>query len=174
MISYGKQSIDSSDIDAIVDVLNGDWLTQGPAVDTFEDDLKKYFGSNHASAVANGTAALHLTGLALSWQPDDIVITSPITFLATANCIIYAGATPDLVDIDPVSYTIDPNQVENKIKAHRNKGKKVKTGGSRTPSSRLVHQLCSSPLGDELFPFFLFIVLGKDFGITGWRHSPLS
>ena len=76
-----------------------------------------YFGSNHACAVANGTAALHLTGLALEWQPGDIVITSPITFLATANCIVYAGATPDFVDIDPVSYTIDPNLVEEKIKS---------------------------------------------------------
>ncbi len=118
MISYGKQSIDQSDIDAVVNVLNGDWLTQGPAVDIFEDDLKKYFGSKHVCAIANGTAALHLTGLALNWQPDDIVITSPITFLATANCIIYAGATPDLVDIDPVSYTLDPNKVDEKIKSH--------------------------------------------------------
>ena len=127
MIPYGKQSIDQSDIDAVVKVLKSDWLTQGSAVETFENDLNNYFGSKHACAVSNGTAALHLTGPALGWQPGDIVITTPITFLATANCIIYAGATPDFVDIDPVSYTIDPNQVENKIKAHRNKGKKVKT-----------------------------------------------
>ena len=106
MISYGKQSIDQSDIDAVVEVLNGDWLTQGPAVDTFEDDLKKYFGSNHACAVANGTAALHLTGLALSWQPDDIVITTPITFVSTTNSIVYSGATPDFVDIDPKTTTV--------------------------------------------------------------------
>ena len=127
MIPYGKQSIDQSDIDAVVKVLKSDWITQGSAVETFENDLNNYFGSKHACAVSNGTAALHLTGPALGWQPGDIVITTPITFLATANCIIYAGATPDFVDIDPVSYTIDPNQVENKIKAHRNKGKKVKT-----------------------------------------------
>ncbi len=126
MISYGKQSIDQSDIDAVVDVLNGDWLSQGPAIETFEDDLKKYFGSKHVCAIANGTAALHLTGLALSWQPDDIVITSPVTFLATANCIIYAGATPDLVDIDPVSYTLDPNKVDEKIKSHQFRGNNVK------------------------------------------------
>jgi len=127
LIPYGKQSIDQSDIDAVVKVLKSDWITQGSAVETFENDLNNYFGSKHACAVSNGTAALHLTGPALGWQPGDIVITTPITFLATANCIIYAGATPDFVDIDPVSYTIDPNQVENKIKAHRNKGKKVKT-----------------------------------------------
>ena len=65
MISYGKQFIDQSNIDAVVDVLNGDWLTQGPAVETFENDLKSYFGAKNVCAVANGTAALHLTGLAL-------------------------------------------------------------------------------------------------------------
>ena len=126
MISYGKPFIDQSDIDAVVKVLKGDWLTQGPAVESFENDLKNYFGARHACAVANGTAALHLTGLALEWEPDDIVITSPITFLATANCIVYVGATPDFADIDPVTYTIDPNMLEEKIKAHQLKGKKVK------------------------------------------------
>jgi perosamine synthetase len=126
MISYGKQSIDQSDIDSVVEVLKGDWLTQGPTVDVFENDLNNYFGSKYACAVANGTAALHLTGLALGWQSGDIVITTPITFLATANCIVYAGATPDFVDIDPVTYTIDPNLVEEKVKAYQSKGKKVK------------------------------------------------
>jgi len=126
MISYGKQSIDQSDIDAVVDVLNGDWLTQGSAVDTFENDLKLYFGSSHACAVANGTAALHLTGLALGWQQDDIVITSPLTFMATANCIVYTGATPDFVDIDSTTYTIDPNLVEDKIRLYQSNGKTVK------------------------------------------------
>jgi len=126
MISYGKQSIDQSDIDAVVEVLKGDLLTQGSAVETFENDLHNYFGSNYTCAVANGTAALHLTALALEWQPGDIVITTPMTFLATANCIVYVGATPDFVDIDIVSYTIDPNQVEEKVKDFQSKGKKVK------------------------------------------------
>ena len=126
MISYGKQSIDQSDIDSVVKVLKGDWLTQGDAIETFENDLKNHFGTYHACAVSNGTAALHLTGLALGWQSSDIVITTPLSFLATANCIVYAGATPDFSDIDPVSYTIDPNQVEDKIKTYQLKGKKVK------------------------------------------------
>ena len=126
MISYGKQFIDQPDIDAVVDVLNSDWLTQGPAVGTFENDLKDYFGAKYCCAVSNGTAALHLTGLALGWQPGDIVITSPITFLATANCIVYAGATPDFVDIDSITYTLDPNQLEKKIKAYQAKDIKVK------------------------------------------------
>ena len=126
MISYGKQSIDQSDIDAVIEVLKSDWLTQGPAVGQFENDLKNYFGAKHVCAVANGTAALHLTGLALGWQPGDIVTTTPITFLATANCIVYAGATPDFVDIDPITYTMDPNRVEEKIKAYQSEGKNVK------------------------------------------------
>jgi UDP-4-amino-4,6-dideoxy-N-acetyl-beta-L-altrosamine transaminase len=126
MISYGKQSIDQADIDAVVKVLKGDWLTQGPAIKNFETDLKNYFGAKHTCVVANGTSALHLAGLALGWQPGDIVITSPLTFLATVNCIIYAGATPDFVDIDPVNYTINPFLVEEKIKSYRSKGIKVK------------------------------------------------
>jgi perosamine synthetase len=126
MISYGKQTIDQTDIDAVVEVLKGDWLTQGPAVNKFEKNLKSYFGSQHACAVSNGTAALHLAGLTLGWEPGDIVITSPLTFLATANCIVYSGATPDFVDIDPISYTIDPNLIEEKVKAYQSKGKKVK------------------------------------------------
>jgi len=125
LISYGKQSIDQSDIDAVIEILKGDWLTQGSAVETFEKDLKVYFGADHACAVANGTAALHLTGLVLGWKHGDIVITSPITFLATANCIIYTGATPDFADIDPVTCTIDPNKVEEKVKFYQSKGKNV-------------------------------------------------
>jgi perosamine synthetase len=126
VISYGKQSIDQSDIDAVVEVLKGDWLTQGPAVETFENDLKSYFGAKHCCAVSNGTAALHLTGLALGWHPGDVIITTSITFLATANCIVYAGAIPDFVDIDPVSYTIDPNQIEDKVRFYKSKGNTVK------------------------------------------------
>ena len=80
MITYGRQSIDQSDIDAVVEVLKCDWLTQGPAVERFENDLKLFFGAKYACAVSNGTAALHLTGMTLGWQPGDIVISSPITF----------------------------------------------------------------------------------------------
>ena len=126
MISYGKQSIDQSDIDAIVEVLKSDWLTQGPAVRTFENDLQNYFGAKHTCVVSNGTAALHLAGLALGWKPGDIVLTTPLTFLATANSIVYSGATPNFVDIDVDTYTIDSNLVEEKVKDYREKGKKVK------------------------------------------------
>ena len=82
MISYGKQTIEKDDIEAIIDVLNGDWLTQGPAIDLFEKDLCDYFGSQYACAVSNGTAALHLAAIALGWSKGDIILTTPITFLA--------------------------------------------------------------------------------------------
>ena len=126
MISYGKQSIDQSDIDHVIEVLKSDWLTQGPAVELFENHLMTYFGSNHACVVSNGTAALHLVGLALGWQKGDIIITSPNTFLSTANCILFSGSQPDFADIDHCSYTINPNLVEEKIKYHTSRGKQVK------------------------------------------------
>lgn len=126
MISYGKQSIEQDDIDAIVQVLKSDWLTQGPAVEIFESSLSRYFGSKYACALSNGTAALHLAALALDWKAGDVVITTPLTFLATANCIVYSGATPDFVDIDPISYTINPELVEAKVKKYQNIGKRVK------------------------------------------------
>ncbi len=126
MINYGKQSIDQEDINAVKSVLEGDWLTQGPNVATFENSLKSYFKSNYACAVSNGTAALHLAGLALGWSENDIIITSPLTFLASANAIIYCGATPDFVDIDPLTYTLDVNFLEEKIKRLISENKKVK------------------------------------------------
>jgi len=124
--SYGKQSIDKTDIAEVVKVLNTDWLTQGPKVQEFEKGLGNKFGAKYVSAVSNGTAALHLTGLALGWKPNDIVITSPITFLASANCILYSGATPDFVDIDEKYCTIDINKLEDKIKKYIRKNKSIK------------------------------------------------
>ena len=126
MLSYGRQSIDQSDINSVTEILKGDWLTQGPITEKFENNLKSYFGTKYCCAVSNGTAALHLSGIALEWKEEDIIITSPITFLASANCILYSRATPDFVDIDPISYTINPNQLEEKLKLYQNKGKKVK------------------------------------------------
>lgn len=124
--SYGKQTIEQDDIDAVVEVLKSDWLTQGSKVKEFEDALSNKFNSKYASAVANGTGSLHLIGLALGWGKDDIVITSPITFLSSANCAIYCSSTPDFVDIDPLSYTIDVNKLEDKLKSHKKQNKKVK------------------------------------------------
>ena len=125
MISYGKQFIDSKDIYAINKVLKGDWLTQGPQIEKFERALKNYFGAKYCAVVSNGTAALHLTGIALGWKKKDIVLTSPISFLSSSNSILYAGATPNFVDIDSSSYNIDVNKLEEKIRYLNFKSKKV-------------------------------------------------
>ncbi len=124
--SYGKQFIEDDDIQAVIDVLKSDWLTQGPTIGHFEKSLCEELGASYASVVANGTAALHLAGVALGWVKEDVVLTTPMTFLATANCILYAGASPDFVDIDEISYTIDVNKLEDKVRDYRKKGKKIK------------------------------------------------
>ena len=98
--SYGKQSITDGDVEAVIQALRSDWLTQGPSVSRFEDDLAKRFGAKAAVAVSNGTASLHLIGLALGWQKGDLILTTPNTFLASANCALYCGADVDFVDID--------------------------------------------------------------------------
>lgn len=114
-IPYGRQSISEEDIQAVVDVLRSDWLTQGPAVERFERAVADYCGARYAVAVANGTAALHLAALAAGFGAGDEVITSPITFVASANCILYAGATPVFADIDARSYCIDPAQIRARL-----------------------------------------------------------
>jgi UDP-4-amino-4,6-dideoxy-N-acetyl-beta-L-altrosamine transaminase len=114
-IPYGKQCIDQSDIDQVVEVLKSDFLTQGPYVSKFEDDFSKYVGSKYAVAVANGTAALHLSMMALEVEKGDVVITSPITFVASANCVRYCGGGVDFVDIDSETYLIDLNLFEEKL-----------------------------------------------------------
>ncbi len=107
-IPYGRQSISEQDIQAVVDVLRGDWLTCGPTVDAFEKALCETTGAGHAAAVANGTAALHLAMLAAKIGPGDRVLTSPNTFLASANCAEYVGATADFADIDPETLNLSP------------------------------------------------------------------
>lgn len=124
--SYGRQSINISDIKAVLKVLKSDRLTQGPYIEKFEKALGNKFGAKYVSVVSNGTAALHLTGLALGWKPNDIIITSPITFLASANCIVYSGAIPDFIDIDKDYYTIDVNKLEEKIKYYNKQKKNIK------------------------------------------------
>ncbi|NSW44720.1 MAG: UDP-4-amino-4,6-dideoxy-N-acetyl-beta-L-altrosamine transaminase [Bacteroidales bacterium] len=111
-IPYGRQHITDEDIAAVVKVLKSDYLTQGPLIEEFEKAFANYIGSKYAVAVANGTAALHLAVLALGVNNGDKVITSPITFAASANCILYAGAEVEFCDIDEKTYTIDINKVE--------------------------------------------------------------
>ena len=114
-IPYGRQCIDEEDIQAVSAVLRSDFLTTGPAVGSFELALTKVTGARYAVAIANGTAALHAAVAAAHIGPGDEVITSPITFAASANCALYVGATPVFADIDPRTYNIDPADVERKI-----------------------------------------------------------
>ena len=107
MISYGKQTIEEDDLLAVSDSLKSDWLTQGPQIEIFEKDLKDYFGSKYCKVVSNGTAALHLTALALGWKKEDLILTSPLSFVATANCALYVGANVDFVDISLHDYNIN-------------------------------------------------------------------
>ena len=125
MINYGKQFIDSNDIKAVVKVLKSDLITQGHQVEKFESALKLKFGAKFCRVLSNGTAALHLAGMALGWKKGDIILTTPISFLATANCILYSGATPDFVDINNSSYNIDTDKLANKIKKLNFRSKKV-------------------------------------------------
>lgn len=106
MIPYGRQDIRQDDIDIVVDVLRSDFLTQGPMVPRFEKIVAEHVGARHALAVNSATSALHIACLALDLGPGDILWTSPITFVASANCALYCGATVDFVDIDPVTYNM--------------------------------------------------------------------
>jgi len=115
MIPYGRQSIDEEDIQAVVEVLRSDWLTTGPKVEEFERAFADFVGAKEAVAVCNGTAALHATIHALGIEPGDEVIVPPMTFAATANCVIFQGGTPVFADVDSETLLIDPKQVESKL-----------------------------------------------------------
>ena len=114
-IYYGRQWIDKEDIDAVSRVLKSDYITCGPSVHEMEEALEKYTGAKHAVAVSNGTAALHCACIAAGIGPGDEVITTPITFAASANCALYCGAKPVFADINPDTYNIDPESIKEKI-----------------------------------------------------------
>ena len=115
LLPYGKQWIDGSDIEAVVEVLRGDWITQGPAIERFERAVADYVGARYAVAFCNGTAALHGACFAAGIGQGDEVITTPITFLASSNCVLYMGGKPIFADIDPITYNIDPEQIAIRI-----------------------------------------------------------
>ena len=106
MIPYGHQDINQNDIDAVEKILRSDFLTQGPVVPAFEDAIKKYCDVKYAVAVNSATSALHVACLALGVGPGDSVWTTPITFVASANCALYCGASVEFVDIDPLTYNL--------------------------------------------------------------------
>lgn len=114
-LPYGKQWIDDDDIQAVVSVLKSDFLTQGPAIEQFEKRICEITGARYCIAVCNGTAALHLAVAALNLEKRIYGITSPITFTASANCMVYNDIRPDFADIDEKTYCIDPDEIEKKI-----------------------------------------------------------
>lgn len=114
-LNYGKQSIDEDDIHAVVEALQSKNLTQGPKIADFEEELCRYTGARFAVACNSGTSALHMTCLAAGVGPGDEVITSPITFVASANCAVYCGAKPVFADIEAATYNISPAEIEKKI-----------------------------------------------------------
>lgn len=115
-IPYGHHHITQEDIDAVIEVLQSDYLTQGPRIKEFEDEFAAHIGCKYAVAVANGTAALHLSTIALSVKPGDKVITTPITFVASANCVRYCGGEVIFADIDPDTYLLDIEAVKKLLK----------------------------------------------------------
>lgn len=119
-ISYGRQTIDEEDVKAVISALTSEKITQGPLVEEFEKELAQRTGAAHAVVCSNGTAALHLACLAAGVGKGDAVVTSPLTFLASSNAALYTGATPIFADIDPLTYNIDPSEVEKKISFNSN------------------------------------------------------
>jgi UDP-4-amino-4,6-dideoxy-N-acetyl-beta-L-altrosamine transaminase len=117
MISYGRQSINDSDVDAVVQTLRGDWLTQGPAIEEFEAAVAEYVGVKFAVAYSSGTSALHGAAAAAELGPGDILVTSPLTFMASANAARFVGAQPQLVDIEAATWNIDMDAVPKNARA---------------------------------------------------------
>ena len=141
MIPYGRQDISQADIDAVVNVLRSDFLTQGPVVPAFEKAVANYCGTQHAVAVNSATSALHIACLALGVGKGDVVWTTPITFVASANCALYCGATVDFVDIDPRTYNLSVGRLAEKLAW-------AKKGGNLPKVVIPVH-LCGQPCDME-------------------------
>ena len=137
MIPYGRQDITQADIDAVVSVLQSDFLTQGPMVPRFEQSVAQHVGAEHALAVNSATSALHIACLALGLGPGDWLWTSPITFVASANCGLYCGAQVDFVDIDPRTYNLCPQALERKLEQAEREG--------RLPKVVVPVHLCGQP-----------------------------
>lgn len=141
MIPYGKQDINQADIDAVLGVLRSDFLTQGPKVPAFEQKVASHVGAKHALAVNSATSALHVACKALDLGPGDWLWTTPITFVASANCGLYCGAQVDFVDIDPRTYNLCPRALEAKLaEAERE---------NRLPKVLVAVHLCGQPCDME-------------------------
>jgi perosamine synthetase len=118
LLPYGRQSITEEDIQAVTDVLRSDWLTTGPKIAEFEEAFASQVGAKYAVSFSSGTAALHGSAFAAGLKPGDEAITTPLTFAATANCVLYQGATPVFADVSPDTLNLDPEQVAARINQH--------------------------------------------------------
>ncbi|MDY0273692.1 MAG: UDP-4-amino-4,6-dideoxy-N-acetyl-beta-L-altrosamine transaminase [Advenella sp.] len=141
MIPYGRQDITQADIDAVVNVLQSDFLTQGPQVPAFEQAVVSHVGVKYALAVNSATSALHIACLALGLRRGDWLWTTPITFVASANCGLYCGAQVDFVDIDPHTYNLCPQALQAKLEAAEQEGK--------LPKILVAVHLCGQPCDME-------------------------
>ncbi|KKL11461.1 hypothetical protein LCGC14_2545600, partial [marine sediment metagenome] len=114
-LPYGTQWIDEKEIREVIDSLKSNWITTGPKMRLFEENFKKFKGTKYAIAVNSGTAALHVSTSSINIRSGDEVITTPLTFVASANCVVYRGGTPIFVDIKKDTYNINPNEIRKKI-----------------------------------------------------------
>ena len=153
MIPYGKQDISQSDIDAVVEVLKSEFLTQGPVISRFESAIADYSGAKYGLALNSATSALHVACLALGLGPGDWLWTSPITFVATSNCGLYCGASVDFVDIDPKTYNLCPVALEAKLIEAEKEG--------RLPKVVIPVHLCGQPCDMQSIN-----ALGQRFGFS--------
>lgn len=151
MIPYGKQDINQADIDAVLEVLKSDFLTQGPMVPRFEQSVAQHVGANYALAVNSATSALHIACLALGLGEGDWLWTTPVTFVASANCGLYCGAKVDFVDIDPQTYNLCPVALKKKLEQAKQE--------DRLPKVVVAVHLCGQPCNMEAIG-----TLAKEYG----------
>lgn len=166
-IPYGRQDIDEADIAAVVDVLKSDFLTQGPVVPRFEQDVARYCGVPHAVAVNSATSALHIACLALGLGPGDVLWTSPVTFVASANCALYCGADVDFVDIDKDTYNLSPEALEAKLLRASETGKLPKV----VVAVHLCGQPCDMQAINRLARIYGFAVIEDASHAIGGRYE---
>ena len=151
MIPYGRQDLSEADIQAVVDVLRSDFLTQGPTIPAFESAVANYCGTKHAIAVNSATSALHIACMALGVGKGDVVWTTPITFVASANCALYCGAEIDFVDIDSRTYNLSLEKLQEKLEVSKKAG--------RLPKALIPVHLCGQPC--DMYAIF---ELSKQYG----------
>lgn len=166
MIPYGRQDISQEDIEAVVSVLRSDFLTQGPLVPAFEEAVANYCGALTGVAVNSATSALHIACLALGVGPGDIVWTSPITFVASANCALYCGASIDFVDIDPLTFNMSAGELGIKLESAARNGKLPKV----VIPVHLAGQPCEMALIKELSERYGFKIIEDASHAIGSRY----